>query len=387
LSPSTHDLLMMFTCKHPTMLPLLHDITFTMVEKIPVNPYKKSASDVNLSPIRWQISMNDHVRKCTTNQKSQIIEPLDYTWTSASFPTRSVLPLPSMDFTSCSFDAPSQWLLHDAFSDATDMAISSKWCAASMQVLEGDGVFIWSTSNLQGSPKFRLGLTSTYSVALDPSSNLLVTGGVDDLRLWRMHNENPPQSKLFASAPTWSLDWTWFGSYFCSGHDHKACLWSTQKTTPIRVFPAQEGGINATASVDVVKFHPTGSYIGMAGEGGASMFDCRVAKPARIWRPPQHYGSITCMAFREDGQEMCIGFDSGLEARVDLIKCQMKEEPIEHEGAVWAVAYNQESKAVAAGDFGISDAPDKDKRILSVSVLRDTSLHWGGVSHSKCAPS
>jgi len=394
LSLGTHDLFMQYMGKLPALVPLIEGITFTQSDKADYvgtwNRFQRAAPDVNITPVRWAINMTDHVRKCTSRKTSGAVSDNAHSWTSTAFPSRSSLPLPNMEFSAESNEAPVDWWLQDAFGDVTDMAISSKWCAASLQVLQGDGVFVWPAKiPMVGDsvPKYRLALSSTYSVAFNPSGELLATGGVDDLRLWKLDEEKPPRSKVYGETCTWCIDWTWFGGYFCTGHDSKACLWSTTKATPIRIFPCQEGGMLGDAAVDVTKFHPTGSYIGIAGAGSVCMFDVRIAKPVRIWKPPRHYLNVTTLAFREDGMEMAVGFDSGAVARIELGKGMQYGEDETKDGAVWALAYDQDQKVVSGGDFGLSSTKEHDnKRVISLSVLRDTSLHVAGVLKPPPAP-
>lgn len=310
----THAAVMDFVGQCPEILELLGNVTFCTHQgpDVPNLPRILGRPDfpydwpaINERPINCAIQNEHHIRQCTTSVKRSL-EPQD--WTANNFAARASLPLPptfpidpclmkkAQDEGSTEESKNDVWVLQDMFSDTTSMARNSRWNACGMQSMEGNGAFVWkndptpssSSKSEEGCPMWRLNVGVTYTVAFDhvrtkdtntgstsySSPSLLITGGKSNLLLWEISDEKT-KAHNFGKCETWDSDWTWFGSYFCSAHHGKVCLWSTNKTVPIRVLAAKEASILDRAHVDVCRFHPTTNYLAMKGLLLCGMFELR----------------------------------------------------------------------------------------------------------------
>lgn len=82
------------------------------------------------------------------------------------------------------------------------------------------------------------------------------------------------------------------------------------------------------------------------------MWDVRAAKPVRIWMQPRNFGRISCLTFSEDGIVMAIGSDKGNAARMDMRTGQAVKYFNTFAGPIWALGY-EDNDMIAGGDFGL----------------------------------
>jgi WD40 repeat protein len=152
--------------------------------------------------------------------------------------------------------------------------------------------------------------------------------------------------------PVYSVDVADSGYYFASGgQDSVVRLWSTDRSSPARMFV---GHVN---DVNTVKFHPNVNYIASGGnDRNCRLWDIQSGNCVRLFNGVA--GGVSCIAFCPSGKNVAVGDDKGFVYVYDIgtgkkiydCKCKSGEE--RGNTHVYSIQYSQDGSCVASGCNG-----------------------------------
>jgi hypothetical protein len=208
------------------------------------------------------------------------------------------------------------------------------------------------------------------AVAFSADGRWVVTGSMDEARLWRAETGEPVGQPMRHDDAVRAVAFSPDGRTVVTGSDDKtARLWRAETGEPVGQPIRRDRLVNAVA------FSPDGrTVVTGSSDQTARLWRAETGEP--VGQPMRHDDAVRAVAFSPDGRTVVTGSD---DKTARLWRAGMGEpvgQPMRHDGVIWAVAFSPDGRTVVTG------SDDKTARLWRAETgepVGQPIRHDGGV--------
>lgn len=165
-----------------------------------------------------------------------------------------------------------------------------------------------TTSGLAESAARLVGHTmGVTACSFSPDNEWLLSSSEDStVRMWHLKSKSMVsayRSSADSLHPVWDVAWSPMGYYFASAsHDRTACLWSPERSSPVRRF------VGHMSDVETIAFHPNATMVATGSlDRTVRVWDLRSGSCVRLFSSG---AGVTSVAFSPNGEYLVSGGES-----------------------------------------------------------------------------